>query len=42
MYILLEYISNYTDSGSLWFYFKNGATNFNADIEDTNNVNIGC
>ena len=32
---LLEYISNYSDTtGSLWFYSKDEATNFGADIED--------
>ena len=37
MYKLLEYSSNYSDTiGSLWFHFKNEATNLNADIEDTN------
>ena len=38
MYYLLEYTSNYSDiTGSLSFYSKDKATNFNADIEDTNN-----
>ena len=33
MYNLLEYSSNYSDTiGSLWFYFKDGATNFDYDI----------
>ena len=32
---LLEYISNYSHTtGSLWFYSKDEATNFGADIED--------
>ena len=35
VYNLLEYNSNYSDTtGSLWFYSKNGATNFNVDIEN--------
>ena len=35
---LLEYSWNYSDAtGSLWFYFKDEATTFNADIEDSNN-----
>ena len=38
MYNLLEYTPNYSDmTGSLWFYSKYEATNFNANIEDTNN-----
>lgn len=33
MYNLLEYRSNYSDmTGSLWFYSKNEATNFNNNI----------
>ena len=33
MYNLLEYSSNYSDTvGSLWFYFKDEATNFDDDI----------
>ena len=32
-YNLIEYCSNYSDTiGSLWYYFKDEATNFNADI----------
>ena len=35
MYNLIEYSSNYSrTTGSLWFYSKVGATNFNNDIED--------
>ena len=35
--ILLEYSSNYSDTtDSLWFYSYNEATNFNADIVNTN------
>ena len=35
MYNLIEYSSNYSDTtGSLWFYSKDEATNFNADIGD--------
>ena len=37
MYNLIEYRSNYSETtGSLWFYFKDKATNFNADIANTN------
>ena len=37
MYNLLDYSSNYSDkTGSLWFYFKDKATNFNNNISDTN------
>ena len=37
MYNLLEYSSNYSNmTGTLWFYSKDEATNFNADIDDTN------
>ena len=33
MYSLIEYSSNYSEkTGSLWFYFKDEATNFNANI----------
>ena len=36
MYNLLEYSLNYSDTtGSLWFYSKDEATNFNSNI--TNN-----
>ena len=35
---LVEYSSNYSDeTGSLWFCSKDEATNFNADIANTNN-----
>ena len=38
MYNLIKYSSNYFNTtGSLWFYSKNEATNFDADIADTNN-----
>ena len=38
MYNLTEYSSNYFETtGSLWFYSKNEATNFNADIANTDN-----
>ena len=34
----MEYSSNYFEAtGSLWFYSKNEATNFNADIVNDNN-----
>ena len=33
MYNLIEYSSNYSETrGSLWFYSKDEASNFNADI----------
>ena len=35
---ILIKLSNYSEKiGSLWFYSKNEATNFNGDIESTNN-----
>ena len=34
MYNLIQYTSNY---GSLWFYSKDEATNFNADIVNDDN-----
>ena len=38
MYNLLQYSSNYSDiTGSLWFYSKDEAVNFNAHIVDDNN-----
>ena len=37
MYNLLEYSSYYSDTtGSLWFFSKNEATDFDGDITDTN------
>ena len=37
MYNLIEYASNYSETtGSLWFYLKDKATDFNADIVNTN------
>ena len=40
MYNWLEYSTNYSDTtGSLWFYSKDKATNFNANIVDTNDLN---
>ena len=37
MYNLIEHSSNYSErTGSLWFYFKDEATNFNADIANSN------
>ena len=36
MYNLIEYSSNYSETtGSFWFYSKDQATNFNADIANT-------
>ena len=36
MYNLIEYSSNYSETtGSLWLYSNDDATNFNADIENT-------
>ena len=41
LYNLLEYSSNYSDTTCrLWFYLKDLATNFNADIEEINNLNL--
>ena len=38
MYNLIEYSSNYYETtGSLWFYSKDEAANFDADIVDNNN-----
>ena len=38
MYNLIEYSSNYSKTtGSLWFYSKYEATNFNADIANDDN-----
>ena len=35
---MVEYSSNYSDTiGSLWFYSKNEATDFKADIVNTDN-----
>ena len=36
---LTEYSSNYSETtGSLWFYSKDEATNFNAGITNSNDV----
>ena len=41
MYNLIEYNCNYSETtGSLWFYFKDEATNFNADIANNNVLNL--
>ena len=38
MYNLIEYSSNYSETTvSLWFYSKDEATNFNANIANDNN-----
>ena len=38
MYNLIEYSSNYSETtGNLWFYSKDEATNFNADVANNNN-----
>ena len=38
MHNLIEYSSNYSETtGSLWFYSKDEATNFNADIATNKN-----
>ena len=38
MYNLIEYSSNYSETtGSLWFYSKDEATNFNAENANINN-----
>ena len=39
MYNLIEYNSNYSEAtGSLWLYSKDEATDFNADIVNTNDL----
>ena len=39
MYNLIEYSSNYSETtGSLWFYSKHEAINFDADIANNNNL----
>ena len=39
MYNLIEYSSKCSDTtGSLWFYAKDEATNFNVDIGNKNNL----
>ena len=39
MHNLIEYSSNYSETtGSLWFYSKHEATDFNAVIANTNNL----
>ena len=41
MYNMIEYSSNHSETtGSLWFYSKDEATNFNADIVNDNNINF--
>ena len=41
IYSLIESNSNYSDlTGSLWFYSKDGAINFDADIANTTCYNI--
>ena len=38
MYNLIKLSSNYSDTtGSLWFYSKDEATNFNNDVVNTDN-----
>ena len=38
IYSLTEYSLNYSETaGNLWFYSKDEATNFNADIANNNN-----
>ena len=38
MYNLIEYSSRSSETtGSLWFYTKDEATSFNADVANTNN-----
>ena len=39
MYNLIEYSSNHSETmGSLWFYSKDEATDFNAKIASTDNL----
>ena len=41
MYKFLEYSSNYLDTaGSVWFYSKDNATNFNADIRNNSSIDV--
>ena len=41
MYNLIEYSSNYSETtGNFWFYSKDEATNFNADIANNNKLNL--
>ena len=43
MYNLIEYSSNYSETtGSLWFYSKDKATSFNADIANNNFKSFKC
>ena len=38
MYNLIEYSSNYSETtGRLWFYSKDEASDFNADVGNTDN-----
>ena len=38
MYNLIKYSSNYSETtGCLWFYSKDKATNFNANVANDNN-----
>ena len=38
LYNLIEFSSNYSETtGNLWFYSKDEAIDFKADIENTNN-----
>ena len=39
MYNFIEYSSNYSKTGSFWFYSKDETTNFDADIANNNNNN---
>ena len=40
-YNLMKYSSSYSETTeSLWFYFKDEPTNFNADIGNSNNLNV--
>ena len=41
MYNLIEYSSNYPETTeSLWYYSKDEATDFNADIANNDNFNL--
>ena len=37
MYNLVAYSSDYSETGSLWFYFEDEATNFDVDISNVEN-----
>ena len=43
MYNIIEHSSNYSETtGSLWFYSKDKAINFNADVANNNFKSLEC